>query len=62
MLIRISIEKTEPLTGAAATAGRGPVSFVGWLELLRAISELVDAPGRAGGSTSAPRAVSSEQR
>jgi hypothetical protein len=58
MLIRISIEQTEPLTGTAATAGSRPLTFVGWLELLRAISELVDA---AGGSTGAHGAVSSER-
>jgi hypothetical protein len=58
MLIRISIEQTEPLTGTAATATSRPLPFVGWLELLRAISELVDA---AGGSTSAHGAVNSER-
>jgi hypothetical protein len=47
MLIRISIEKTEPLTGTAATARSRPLAFVGWLELLRAISELVGAEGRS---------------
>ena len=44
MQIQISIEKTEPLTGWAATGGT-PVSFIGWWELLRAISDLVDAEG-----------------
>ena len=46
MLICISIETIEPFMGTAA-AGRGaPVPFVGWLELLRTISELVDADER----------------
>ncbi|MBA2446774.1 MAG: hypothetical protein H0V51_01975 [Chloroflexi bacterium] len=46
MLICISIETIEPFMGTAA-AGRGaPVPFVGWLELLRTISELVDADDR----------------
>ena len=48
MLIRISIETTEPLTGTAATRGRGPLPFAGWLELLRAISDLVGAADRSG--------------
>jgi hypothetical protein len=48
MLIQISIEKTEPLTGSAAIKGSGPVRFVGWLELLRAIADLVGADGRSG--------------
>jgi hypothetical protein len=43
MLIRISIEKTEPLTGTAAAGERTPVPFMGWLEMLRTISELVGA-------------------
>jgi hypothetical protein len=47
MLVQISIEKTQPLTGTASTGGKGPVSFVGWLDLLRAIAELADAPGQS---------------
>ena len=42
MLIRISIERTQPLAGAAATEG-GDVPFDGWLELLRVVSRLVAA-------------------
>jgi hypothetical protein len=41
VLIRILIEKTQPLAGTAATKGREPLHFDGWLELLRVISELV---------------------
>jgi hypothetical protein len=41
--IHISIEKTEPLTGVAATEGRAPLPFVGWLELLRVVSDLIGA-------------------
>ena len=44
MLIRISIESTQPLTGTAATGKAEPVPFDGWLELLRVISELVATP------------------
>ena len=58
MLIHVSIETADPLTGTAATAGRAPLPFVGWLELLRAISELVgaerfsdDGPGAAEAPT-----------
>ncbi len=45
MLIRISIERTQPLAGAAVTEGSDPVPFDGWLELLRVVSELVAAAG-----------------
>ena len=47
MLVEISIEKTQPLTGTASAGGKGPVSFVGWLDLLRAIAELAGAPGQS---------------
>ena len=42
MLITIEIEKTQPLTGTASTDGKSSVSFVGWMSLLRAISELTE--------------------
>ncbi len=45
MLIQISIERTQPLAGAAATKGSGPVHFDGWLELLKVVAELVAAAG-----------------
>jgi len=42
LVVRIAIEQTEPLTGSAACPETGaPVPFVGWLELLRTIAELV---------------------
>jgi hypothetical protein len=43
MLIQISIEKTQPLTGSASSSGKRPVSFVGWLEMLRVIADLAEA-------------------
>jgi hypothetical protein len=45
MLIRLSIETTEPLIGTAATDGHAPRAFEGWLELLTVISELTGHPG-----------------
>ena len=42
MLISIQIEKTQPLTGTASTDGKGPVSFVGWMALLRVVAELTE--------------------
>jgi hypothetical protein len=48
MMIRISIDKTEPLVGSAVAGKKAPVPFVGWLDLLRAISELVGAEGCQG--------------
>jgi hypothetical protein len=48
MLIRISVESCQPLTGSAASDEAGPLYFDGWLELLRVVSELV-TPARSGG-------------
>ena len=45
MLIRIWIERTQPLAGSAATKGSDPLHFDGWLELLVVVSELVAAAG-----------------
>ena len=43
MLIRIWVERMEPLAGTAATEEGQPLPFDGWLELLRVVSELVAA-------------------
>ena len=52
MDICISIEQAEPLIGTAATDDRGPLPFEGWLELLDALSTLLDTsrPQDSGGS------------
>lgn len=41
VLIRVWIERAEPLAGTAAVEGAEPLAFQGWLELLRVLSELV---------------------
>jgi hypothetical protein len=41
VLIRIWVERMEPLAGTAATEGSEPLRFDGWLELLRVVAELV---------------------
>ena len=43
MLIRIWVERMEPLAGTAATEESQPLPFDGWLELLTVVSELVAA-------------------
>jgi hypothetical protein len=48
VLIRVWIERIQPLAGTAATEEAEPVGFDGWLELLRAISELVAAAPSGG--------------
>lgn len=49
MVIQIAIQETQPLTGTASTAMKEPVSFVGWLDMLRAVSELVTTGGNPPG-------------
>ena len=46
--VSLSIEQAEPLVGTATCAWGAPVPFVGWLELLRAVSDLVGAEGHRG--------------
>ena len=41
VLIRVWIERAEPLAGTAAVEGAEPLAFQGWLELLRVLSELI---------------------
>jgi hypothetical protein len=48
VLIRIWIERGQPLAGTAALEGREPLPFDGWLELLRVVSELVAATPPSG--------------
>jgi hypothetical protein len=52
MVIKISIDTTEPLAGTAAMGERdAAIPFNGWFELLRAISALIDPttiPGNPG--------------
>ena len=45
VLVQIWFEEREPPSGQAARAGAEPLPFVGWLGLLRVISELL-APKR----------------
>ena len=49
MLIRILIERAQPVAGTAVTEGQEPLPFDGWLELLRVLSELVTPVAPSGG-------------
>lgn len=41
VVIRISIEQTQPLRGMAQAENGAPVAFEGWMEFLGAVSELL---------------------
>jgi hypothetical protein len=57
VLIRIWVERTQPLAGTAAVEAAEPLRFDGWLELLRVISELVVAAAPPGGGGEDPDAA-----
>jgi hypothetical protein len=52
MLISIWIEGSQPLVGTAVIEGGEPLRFEGWLELLKVVSELIDAAPQGGGAAS----------
>ena len=48
-VIRIRIERAEPLVGTAATEGGAALAFEGWLELLHVLATLIGAEGGSPG-------------
>ena len=44
MVITIRMEATDPPAGRVTVPGGSPVAFVGWLGLLRVLSELMASP------------------
>ena len=54
MLITLAIEKTQPLTGTASCDERGTVAFAGWMELLRAVADLVGEQEHTRSQTAPP--------
>jgi hypothetical protein len=48
VLIRIWVERPEPLAGNAVTEGSESLRFEGWLELLAVVAELVAAAPSSG--------------
>jgi hypothetical protein len=60
MLIRISVESSQPLAGSATSDEAGPLHFDGWLELLRVVSELV-TPRSGGEDASRAEAATSSK-
>jgi hypothetical protein len=47
VLIRLWVERTQPLAGTAAVEGAEPRAFDGWLDLVAVLSELVAAAAPA---------------
>jgi len=44
VVIRIRIQRLEPLTGAAATGDGAELVFEGWMELIGVVAELLGPP------------------
>lgn len=59
MEVHIWLDQSEPPVGRLTATGdpgapepaRRPVSFTGWLGLLRALSDAIDVPGDGPGAT-----------
>jgi hypothetical protein len=45
-VITIRLDTTDPLAGRVSLGGRPEVAFVGWLGLLRVLSELLESGTR----------------
>jgi hypothetical protein len=48
MVIRLQIQRLEPLLGTASTYDGSELVFEGWMELIGAIAELLGGPDHAG--------------
>jgi hypothetical protein len=48
VLIRIWVERQQPLAGRAVAEGSEPLRFEGWLELLAVVAELIAAAPSSG--------------
>ncbi|WP_046472207.1 hypothetical protein [Allosalinactinospora lopnorensis] len=46
MVIRLRVERTEPLAGTAAAEDGTELGFEGWMELLRVVAALLGSPER----------------
>jgi hypothetical protein len=44
LVIRIQIQRLEPLLGTAVIDDGSPVGFEGWMELIGAVAELLGSP------------------
>jgi hypothetical protein len=51
VLIRVWVERSQPLAGTAAIDDAEPRRFDGWLELLNVLSELLAGASPAGEET-----------
>jgi hypothetical protein len=61
-VIRIRVQRLDPLTGIAASETGAEVGFEGWMELIGAVANLIGSPDRPDIMDQRAATMSSEQR
>lgn len=61
-VIRIRVQRLDPLTGIAASETGAEVGFEGWMELIGAIANLIGSPDRPDTMDQRAASMSSEHR
>jgi hypothetical protein len=61
-VIRIRVQRLDPLTGIAASETGAELGFEGWMELIGAVANLIGSPDRPDTMDQRAASMSSEQR
>lgn len=61
-VIRIRVQRLDPLTGIAASETGAEFGFEGWMELIGAVANLIGSPDRPDIMDQRAASMSSEQR
>ncbi len=61
-VIRIRVQRLDPLTGIAASETGAELGFEGWMELIGAVANLIGSPDRPDIMDQRAASMSSEQR
>lgn len=61
-VIRIRVQRRDPLTGIAASETGAELGFEGWMELIGAVANLIGSPDRPDIMDQRAASMSSEQR
>ena len=61
-VIRIRVQRLDPLTGIAASETGAEVGFEGWMELIGAVANLIGSPDRPVTMDQRAASMSSEHR
>jgi hypothetical protein len=61
-VIRIRVQRLDPLTGTAASEAGAELGFEGWMELIGAVANLIGSPDRPDITDQRATSMSPEQR